>query len=252
MPIDFELYLPEDWTDDSERREPCKIPHDVVFKTKEELALDMIERAVRNGVPGDIILADAWYGRSSDFRAVIRTYGFDYALGITPMIKMQRLDNRDRPIGESMNACDIASELGNGAFRRITWRDGTMNGTRGKLTARFAMRRVMVVGASEPEWLRVEQDAAGRNHLALTTLPKTMSKKLIVRLFKERYRTERVYEEMKGELGLDHFEGRSYVGWHHHVSVAICCYAFVVTERMRHFVPSTRRHGAPRPNAFAA
>lgn len=252
VPIDFELYLPEDWTDDSERREPCKIPHDVVFKTKEELALDMIERAVRNGVPGDIILADAWYGRSSDFRAVIRTYGFDYALGITPMIKMQRLDNRDRPIGESMNACDIASELGNGAFRRITWRDGTMNGTRGKLTARFAMRRVMVVGASEPEWLMVEQDAAGRNHLALTTLPKTMSKKLIVRLFKERYRTERVYEEMKGELGLDHFEGRSYVGWHHHVSVAICCYAFVVTERMRHFFPSTRRHGAPRPNAFAA
>ena len=102
------------------------------------------------------------------------------------------------------------------------------------------------------EALMVEQDAAGRNHLALTTLPKTMSKKLIVRLFKERYRTERVYEEMKGELGLDHFEGRSYVGWHHHVSVAICCYAFVVTERMRHFFPSTRRHGAPRPNAFAA
>lgn len=64
-----------------------------------------------------------------------------------------------------------------------------------------------------------------------------MSKKQIVRLFKERYHTERVYEEMKGELGLDHFEGRSFPGWHHHVSVAICCYAFVVTERMRHFSP---------------
>jgi hypothetical protein len=79
---------------------------------------------------------------------------------------------------------------------------------------------------------------------APTTLRRTMSKKQIVRIYKERYRTERVYEEMKGELGLDHFEGRSFPGWHHHVSVALCCYAFVIAERMRHFPPSARRRSA--------
>ena len=87
---------------------------------------------------------------------------------------------------------------------------------------------------------------------ALTTLRRSMSKKQIVRLFKERYRTEQVYEEMKGELGLDHFEGRSFPGWHHHISVAICCYAFVVSERMRHFPPAARRGGRARPHQLAA
>jgi SRSO17 transposase len=73
-----------------------------------------------------------------------------------------------------------------------------------------------------------------------------------VRLLKERYRTERVYQEMKGELGLDHFEGRSFPGWHHHVSVALCCYAFVIGERMRHFPPAAGRRSAARADALAA
>ena len=77
----------------------------------------------------------------------------------------------------------------------------------------------------------------------LTTLPRRMTKKQIVRIVKERWRTERAYEELKGELGLDHFEGRSFPGWHHHVSVVLCCYAFIVSERVRHFPPSTRRQG---------
>jgi SRSO17 transposase len=79
-----------------------------------------------------------------------------------------------------------------------------------------------------------------------------MSKKQIIRLLKERYRTERVYEEMKGELGLDHFEGRSFPGWHHHVSVVLCCYAFVVAERVRHFPPKARRSRRLEPLALAA
>jgi SRSO17 transposase len=74
-----------------------------------------------------------------------------------------------------------------------------------------------------------------------TTLPRRMRKKALVRIVKERWRTERVYEELKGELGLDHFEGRSYQGWHHHISVVLCCYAFVVGERVRHFPPSQGR-----------
>lgn len=122
---------------------------------------------------------------------------------------------------------------------------------RRKLSSRFAFCRVKVAtddgtepAQREPIWLVIEwsDGEAEPTKFALTTLRRKMSKKQLVRLFKERYRTERVYEEMKGELGLDHFEGRSFPGWHHHVSVAIYCYAFVVTERMRHFPPSTRRY----------
>jgi SRSO17 transposase len=103
-------------------------------------------------------------------------------------------------------------------------------------------------------WLLIEWPD-GENaptKFALTTLPRTMSKKQLARLVKERWRTERVYEDMKGELGLDHFEGRSFPGWHHHVSVAICCYAFVVAERMRHFPPEAGRRGPTPPVTLAA
>ena len=92
----------------------------------------------------------------------------------------------------------------------------------------------------EPVWLLIEwpDDEKEPTKFALTTLPARMAKKQIVRLFKERYRTEQVYEELKGELGLDHFEGRRFRGWHHHITVALCCYAFVVAERVRPFPPS--------------
>lgn len=252
VPIDFELYLPETWTSDWSRREECKIPHELAFRTKEELACEMIERAIEAKVPGDIVLADSWYGRSGKFRAFLRAHGLDYAVGILPNVKMHLVDKLDRRIGVEKTAKEIAEELG-GGLRRVTWRNGTMPGRRGKLSARFGLRRVQLDDASEPEWLLIEQSTEdGALKCSLTTLPRSMSKKQIVRLFKERYRTERVYEEMKGELGLDHFEGRSYVGWHHHVSVALCCYAFVVAERMRHFSPSTRRRSQDCSNPLAA
>ncbi|WP_437299324.1 hypothetical protein [Sorangium sp. So ce426] len=87
------------------------------------------------------------------------------------------------------------------------------------------------------EW---PHDETKPTKFALTTLPRRMSKKQIVRTLKERWRTELAYEELKGELGLDHYEGRSFPGWHHHVSVVLCCYAFIVAERVRHFPPSVR------------
>jgi SRSO17 transposase len=134
VPIDFELYLPESWTSDADRRAECKIPDDVVFKTKEDLALDMFTRAVDAGIPGDIVLADAWYGRSHEFRDAVRAFGFEYALGILPSQTMWRLDRRERRWGDAKSAKEIANELGRTAFRRVTWRDGTMPGTRGKLS----------------------------------------------------------------------------------------------------------------------
>jgi SRSO17 transposase len=79
-----------------------------------------------------------------------------------------------------------------------------------------------------------------------------MSKKQIIRILKERWRTERMYQDLKGELGLDHFEGRSFPGWHHHISVVMCCYAFVVAERVRAFPPSLPRNRQDDPISVAA
>lgn len=127
----------------------------------------------------------------------------------------------------------------------MTWRTGT----RGKLASRFCFRRVKPAhdDGSEPKdrealWLVIEwpHDQTKPTKFALTTLPRRMSKEQIVRTLKERWRTELAYEELKGELGLDHYEGRSFPGWHHHVSVVLCCYAFIVAERVRHFPPSVR------------
>ena len=259
VPIDFELFLPESWTQDAERREECHIPDAVEFKTKEELALAMIGRAVEDGVPGKIVLADAFYGRSERFRETVREHGLHYAVGVMPTQRLWLLDGRDRRKGEATTARAMAEGLGGEAFRRITWRGGTAS-DRAKLSSRFAFRRVKVAlhdgvepASREPVWLIVERpDGESEPKCALTTLCRSMSKKQIVRLFKERYRTERVYEEMKGELGLDHFEGRSFPGWHHHISVAICCYVFVLTERMRRFPPAARWERRAQSLALAA
>jgi SRSO17 transposase len=94
-----------------------------------------------------------------------------------------------------------------------------------------------------PQWLVIEwlDGESKPSKFYLTTLRRRMSKKQLVRTIKERWKTERAYQELKGELGFDHFEGRSFLGWHHHVSVVLCCYAFVVAERVRAFSPSARR-----------
>jgi len=261
VPIDFALYLPETWTGDPIRRRECKIPDDVVFKTKHDLAIELMQRAVEDGVPGDIVLADSAYGDSCEFREIVRMFGFDYAVGIHAPTTLWRLDRQDRRMGEPLTARAIADALPPRAFRTITWRDGTMPGKRGKLRSRFHFSRVKVAhddgtnpASREPVWLIVEwpESETAPSKFALTTLRPTMSKKQIVRLLKERYRTERVYEEMKVELGLDHFEGRSFPGWNHHVSVALCCYAFVIGERMRHFPPEARRQSRPRSIPLAA
>ena len=130
----------------------------------------------------------------------------------------------------------------------MTWR----HGSKVRLNSRFCFVRVKTmhddgvsVADREPLWLVAEwpdgEDAPTK--YTLTTLPRRMSRKQIVRLFKERWRTERMYEDLKGELGLDHFEGRSFTGWHHHVSVVLCCYAFVVSEALR-FSPLGRRESS--------
>lgn len=254
LPIDFELFLPQSWIDDAERRRKAKIPQEMVFKSKLDLALEMIERAARANIGGKIILADSFYGHSGPFRDAVHLMGFDYGMAIYGTDQMWRLNIRDRRHGELQSAKQIALSLPSKKFRRCTWRDGT----NAKLSSRFALCRIKVPRdpgfTARPEWLLIEWPYGEREptKFALTTLPRRMSKKQIVRLVKERYKTERVYQELKGELGLDHFEGRSFPGWHHHVSLVLCCYAFLMAERARAFPPSARGQSEARPLALAA
>jgi SRSO17 transposase len=257
VPIDFELYLPQTWTDDPERRREARIPDAVEFKTKIDLALDMVRRAIDDGVAPGVVLADSFYGDSGEFRGALRWLGLDYAVGVEGRTKVWRLDKFLRRHGEPLTALDYARTLGPRAFRRITWRDGTKKA----LGARFAMRRVVTIhddgwSPSEREdlWLVMEwrDTEVEPTKFYLATLPRAMKRTQLVRLIMQRWRTERVYEDLKGELGLDHFEGRRFPGWHHHVSVALCCYAFVVAERVRRFPPSRRGESPTDPHDVAA
>jgi SRSO17 transposase len=257
VPIDFALYMPESWTDDAVRRAKARVPDELVFKTKPELALDLITRAVEDKIPGDVVLVDAAYGNSSEFRNTVRMFGLDLGVAVTASTKVWPLDKLERSRGAPIGAQDLGVKLGRRAFRRLIWRVGPG----GKLSSRFAFRRVKVAhddgtdaGDREPMWLMIEwPDGESKpTKFVLTTLPRRMSKKQIVRIVKERWRTERAYEELKGELGLDHFEGRSFPGWHHHISVVLSCYAFIVAERVRRFSPSAGRQGHAHPIAVAA
>lgn len=250
VPIDFELYIPESWTSDPERRKKARIPEDYVFKTKIELALDMIDRAAAAGIPGDVILADSAYGDSVTFRGCARLLGFDIAVGIRAPTKVWLVGADNQVKGQAVSAQQLGMQLGPKAFRRCSWREGT-NGK--MLSSRFCFRRVKVaaddgspIDEREELWLMMEwpKGEPTPTKFVLTSLPGRMAKKQIVRTVKERWKTERVYQEMKGELGLDHYEGRSYPGWHHHVTVAICCYAFIVSERMKAFPPCGGRQSA--------
>jgi SRSO17 transposase len=245
-PIDFELYLPESWTSDARRRREARIPKEVEFKTKPELALAMIQRAVDDGVPRGVVLADGAYGTSRDFRDGVRALGLHYAVGVDPKTSVVLFDKLGRLRDEILGVRELAFRIQKrDGFRRCTWRHGTND----DLSARFALRRVVPAydacyGMSnrEPLWLLIEW-RDGEDEPAnyfFCSFPSRRSKKSLVRTVMQRWRTERAYQDLKGELGLDHFEGRRFPGWHHHISVVLCCYAFIVAERARRFPPSAR------------
>lgn len=258
VPIDFELYLPKSWADDQARREEARIPDEVEFKTKVELACDMIRRAVADGIPAGVVLADAFYGDEPRFRATVRSCGLRYAVAVKSDNRVWRLDKRGHRRGKPVTVGKLAQSLGAQSFRRVTFRQGTKTA----LSGRFAVRRVVPayrakgekLSEREPVHLVIEwpDGEPSATKFFFATLPDGWTPKRLIRLIKERWRTERVYEDLKGELGLDHYEGRRYPGWHHHVSVALCCYAFVVAERVRRFPPTARGQERDCPIALAA
>lgn len=255
--VDYELYLPRGWAEDPVRRKEARIPDDVGFQTKPELAVDMLRWAVEDGLPKGVVLADAAYGTSSRFRDDIRAMELDYAVGVNGPTTVWRLDALDRRLGDPISLRDLGLALGRGAFRRVTWREGSKKA----LWSRFAVCRVVPVhddghdpAVREDVSLVIEwpEGEPAPTKFFFATLPRSTSRKQLVRIIKERYRTERLYQDLKGELGLDHYEGRRYTGWHHHVSAVLACYAFVVAERVRAFPPSAGRTYQGDPIALAA
>jgi len=238
---DVRLYLPETWDTDRERCRRAHIPDSIQYAPKWALALDMIEHAVKSGVPQGVVLADCDYGNKTVFRDTLSQLGLKYAVEIQSTTKIRRLGARDEP-GERMAVCNIGRRLKK-KFRSVTWRQGT----NAVLRSRFARIRVLVDREDnverEPEWLVVEwpEDEPSPTKFVLSNLPKSTSCKQIVRTFKERWRVARSYQDIKGELGFDHYEGRTFVGWHHHVTVVLVCYAFLVAEVVRSFPPSASR-----------
>lgn len=247
VPIDFELYLPEAWTEDHARRREARIPEAVQFATKPELALRLLQRAVDDKVPPGLVLADQAYGTNREFRQGVRELGLHYAVAVDNRTVVMVFDSLGRRREEIVSVRDLALRIeSRGGFRRCTWRQGTQQA----LSARFALRRVVPaydgghgIEKREPVWLLIEwrDDEDDPANYFFCSLPGRMTKKKLVRMVMQRWRTERAYQDLKGELGLDHYEGRRFPGWHHHVSVVLCCYAFVIAERVRHFPPSARR-----------
>ena len=255
--VDMDLYLPESWANNRKKRDEAKIPEDVSFRTKPEIALDLIRRAVDADLPRGWLLADEAYGNSSEFREGVRQLGLDFAVAINSTTTVWVVDAFGRRRGDPTSAAELASRhLWRGNFRKITWREGT----NAPLCARFAFIPVVPThdDGREPSrrerlWLVCEwrYGELGPAHFYFVTF-KRLPYSSIVFIIKERWRTERVYQDAKGELGLDHFEGRRYRGWQHHVSVVIACFAFLVAERGRAFPPSGVRSPQDHPLSLAA
>jgi SRSO17 transposase len=253
LPIDMDLYLPESWATDRKRCRAARIPDEVVYRPKWRIALDLAESAVAEGVAPGLALADSAFGDVGDFRDGLRALGLDYALDVKVHTRVQVLCG-DGSITETMTVAEVAEVIGARAYRKTTWREGS----RRPMHSKFAAVRVRVVRqagveASE-QWLLIERPHPEQppTHYVLSTLPKATTRKQLVRRVKQRWRIERTYEDMKGEFGLDHFEGRSYRGWQHHISAVLACYAFAVAERARAFPPQARGAQGNDPLATAA
>ena len=242
LPVAYRLYLPKDWAEDNERRCKAGIPEEIGFKTKPEIALEQIQWACETGLPGDLVLIDAGYGHASKLRTGITELGKAYVVGIQSQTLVSKADPRRgrvakkarRDASNAISVKELAVRLRAKAWRMIEWREGTNE----RLSSRFARVRVHVGASNEPEksaeeWLLIEWPE-GENEPTkywLSTLPRNISFRDLVDAAKLRWRIERDYQELKQEVGLGHFEGRGWRGFHHHATLCIAAYGFLVSER---------------------
>jgi SRSO17 transposase len=257
-PLALRLYLPEAWTSDPERLERARVPPDQrAFRTKWQIALDLLDEVRAEGLPHAVVVADAGYGVATELRDGLDRRGERYIVGVTgdavvlteppnwvPHIPVAK---RGRPATRAYLADDgprpVAIQTLAASLERTTvcWRDGT----KGKLEAEFAWVRVWPVHrwqngvptGAVPEdetttrWLLVEWRKDGTVKYALSNLPLETTIEQAVGWWKQRWQVERGYEQLKGELGLDHFEGRSWPGFHHHAAMTFLAYGFLALER---------------------
>ncbi len=262
LPIAYSLYLPEVWANDKRRRKEAGIPKEVQFQTKPRIALGQIRAAVQEKVPRGVVVADAGYGVDGTFRSALTKLGLEYVMGVQssttvwkpgmnplPPLPRKRLgrpprllrrDPEHQPVAVKQLALSLPAE----AWRSVTWRQGT----RHKLRSRFAAVRVRPAHRdywqTEPhaeEWLLIEwpKGEAEPAKYWLSTLTARTKLKELVAIAKQRWIIERDYQELKQELGLGHYEGRGWRGFHHHATLCIAAYGFLVAERNR-FSPSAR------------
>jgi len=254
LPVAYQLYLPQAWATDAERRHKGGVPEEIVFETKPQIALEQIRAALTQGVAAGVVLADAGYGADMDFQEGLLDLSLSYVVGVQPHASVwapgtaplavkpwtgkgrpptrRRRADGHRPIA----AKDLALALPATAWQSVTWRDGV----RGELNSRFAAVRVRPGHrdyerpAPWPElWLLVEwpEGEAEPTKLWFANLGVDTALERLVALAKLRWRIERDYQELKQELGLGHFEGRGWRGFHHHASLCIAAYGFLVRER---------------------
>ena len=263
LPIAWRLYLPEVWCQDSERREQAGVPEGIVFQTKPELALEQIRQALEQKVPVGVVLADAGYGNGTPFRAGITALGLPYVVGIEssttawepgqlPLPAPPRKPGRGAPPKRLRRNTDhqpiavkqLALGLPSSAWKNIGWRQGSQETLRSRFAAvrvRPAHRDYKKTKPYPEEWLLIEwpEGASEPTKYWLSTLPEKTSLKSLVKMAKHRWIIERDYEELKQELGLGHYEGRGWRGFHHHATLCIAAYGFLISERNR-FSPSVR------------
>lgn len=249
LPLDYRLYLPDEWTDDRARCRKAGVPREIEFRSKGELAREQIERALATGLARGIVLGDAGYGNEAAFRDRLSEQALPYVLGVRANTAVWWGEHQPAPAGEgepprkrvTRDACHkpvsvlkLARALPAQSWRTVSWRDGT----RGKLSSRFARLRVRAANgnlARHEEWLLIEwpNGEAAPRHYWLSTLPETTSFRKLVFNAMGRWMIERDYEELKSELGLSHYEGRNWRGFHHHATLCIAAYGFLLLERLR-------------------
>jgi SRSO17 transposase len=252
VPAGFRLYLPEGWAQDPQRRQVAGVPDEVKFQTKGSLALAQIDELLSEEVPLAPVVADAGYGASTQFREALTERGLSYAVGILPDTSLwscaegplpnspqvEHESTRVRRAGEQQPvlARELAQRLPRRDWETVSWREGT----KGLMRSRFVRLRVRVAHrdlhrSRAPEWLLVEWPSGEKEPTRywLSTLPEDVTLEDLVRLAKIRWRIERDFQELKDELGLDHYEGRGWRGFHHHGALCIAAYAFLAAERAR-------------------
>jgi SRSO17 transposase len=256
VPLGWSLYLPEDWCDDPERRKKAKIPGHVAFKTKPQLGVELVKRAAGWAISAAPVLGDQAYGENTELREALHAAGREYVLsvgGTTTVFAPEteftlpalvegakgRKPTRLEASQDQETITELIKRLGPGAAKSVTFRDG-LDGK--PITSRFIFVRVRaahgwkqkgLTQAPREEWLIAEWPA-GRDEPIdywISNLPADAEPEQLARLARLRWRIELDYRQLKGQLGLDHYEGRSWPGWYHHTALVTAAHGFLTLER---------------------